>query len=59
MRMVKFDFKDYENIPYFTLVDMAEKERDLEKRAALFEFSDKILERVFLKFSKPEEKTSQ
>ena len=47
--------KEYENTPYFELVDIAEKERDLEKRKALFELSNKILKRDFMKIVKQNE----
>ena len=45
----KNQLEEYENIPYLELVEIAEKERDLEKRQALFELSNKILEREFMK----------
>jgi len=47
--------KDYENMPYFELVDIAGKEKDLEKRKALFELSNKILEREFMRGVKQNE----
>ena len=47
--------KDYENTPYFELVDIAGKEKDLEKRKALFELSNKILEREFMRAVKQNE----
>jgi len=47
--------KEYENIPYFELVDIAGKEKDLEKRKALFELSNKILEREFMRAVKQNE----
>ena len=43
----------YKDIPYFELLELAEKERDIEKRKALFELSNTILEREFKKFTKP------
>ena len=47
--------KDYESVPYFALVDIAEQEKDIEKRKALFELSNKILEREFMKIVKQNE----
>jgi|GEM_PF-5792382 len=47
--------KDYENTPYFELADIAEKEKDLEKRKALFELSNKILKREFMRGVKQNE----
>ena len=47
--------KEYENIPYFELVDIAGKEKDLEKRKALFELSNKILKREFMKIVRQNE----
>ncbi|MCL1856679.1 MAG: hypothetical protein FWF84_03430 [Kiritimatiellaeota bacterium] len=46
------------DIPYFTLVEMAEQEQDLEKRKALFEFSNTVLEREFMKCVKRNEQNS-
>jgi len=43
-------FEGYENIPYFELVEIAEKEKDLEKRKTLFELSNALLERTFMKY---------
>ena len=47
--------KEYENMPYFELVEIAGKEKDIEKRKALFELSNKILEREFMKIVKQNE----
>ena len=47
--------KDYEGMSYFALVDIAGKEKDLEKRKALFELSNKILEREFMRAVKQNE----
>lgn len=49
---------DYERIPYFELLAIAEKEQDLEKRNALFEFSNMILAREFMKLVKKNEQKS-
>ena len=47
--------KEYEDTPYFELLDIAEKERGLEKRKALFELSNKILKRDFMKIVRQNE----
>ena len=47
--------KENENTPYFELVDIAKKERDLEKRKALFELSNQMLKREFMKIVKQNE----
>ena len=49
---------DYKDVPYFELVEIAEKERDLEKRKALFELANKILERIFMKYATQSEQKS-
>lgn len=49
---------EYKDVPYFELVEIAEKERDLEKRKALFELSNEILGREFMKLVKQNEQKS-
>jgi len=49
---------EYKDFPYFALVEIAEKERDLEKRKALFELANTILGREFMKLVKQNEQKS-
>ena len=51
-------FDEYKSIPYFELMDIAEKEQDIEKRKTLFEFSNSILEYEFMKLVRQKEQHS-
>lgn len=39
---------DYKDIPYFELIEIAINEQDIEKRQALFEYSNVILETEYM-----------
>ena len=54
----KFDLTEYENIPFFTLQEIAGKERNLVKRKALFDLSNKLLDRVFVPLAEQSRKKS-
>ena len=48
----------HKDIPYFELVEIAVKERNLAKRAALFKLSNEILKREFMKAVRQNEQKS-
>ena len=54
---VSTDIGDYKDIPYFELLEVAGKERDIEKRRMLFELSNAMLEREFRKLKHQERRS--
>jgi hypothetical protein len=43
------DLNQYENVSYLDLLEIASSEQDIEKREALFEYSNLVLETKFMK----------